>query len=66
MHVDYAYICKGYRGTIKDLNNVFRLQQIIFDSSMNATYKSRLVEECIRLDIPYIDMSSKGSYGVLL
>lgn len=66
LHVDYAYICKGYRGTIKDLNNVFRLQQIIFDSSMNATYKSRLVEECIRLDIPYIDMSSKGSYGVLL
>lgn len=66
LHVDYAYICKGYRGTIKDLSNVFRLQQIIFDSSMNATYKSRLVEECIRLDIPYIDMSSKGSYGVLL
>ena len=22
LHVDYAYICKGYRGTIKDLNNL--------------------------------------------
>lgn len=64
LKVDYAYICRGFRGNVEDLLRVFEIRQVVFDASLNPVYRSYLSEECRRLQIPFTDTSLEGSYQI--
>lgn len=64
LKVDYAYICRGFRGNVEDLLRVFEIRQVVFDASLNPVYRSYLSEECRRLQIPFTGTSLEGSYQI--
>lgn len=66
LDVDYIYLCKGYRGKIAPLQKIFRIKKIILDTSLSDYKSDRLKEECRTLGLDYIDISSKGSFRILL
>lgn len=66
LDVDYIYVCNGYRGKIAPLQKIFRIKKIILDTSLSDYKSDRLKEECKTLGLDYIDISSKGSYRILL
>lgn len=65
--LDYIYVCRGFRGDMEDLNSLFRIKKkVIFDDSLNESYKERLKQECEQLGVAYVDMDGTTSYAVLL
>ena len=66
LSLDYVYICRGFKGNLKSLGQLFEIKEIILDSSLSDTYREALVRECQLLKISYTDMSDKGSYAILL
>lgn len=64
--LDYAYICRGFRGDLESLSSLFHIRTVIFDTSLSESYCSFLIEECRKLKIPYILMPAGGSYSILL
>ena len=52
---------------MEDLNSLFRIKKkVIFDDSLNESYKERLKQECEQLGVAYVDMDGTTSYAVLL
>lgn len=64
--VDFLYICKGYKGRIGSLSNLFLPRQVILDSSLSDYYKSSYEQECLRLGINFFSLSKQGSATFLL
>lgn len=64
--LDYAYICKGFKGNLTHLNNLFVLRQVILDASLSEGYRKMLIKECQLLKISYTDLSVRGSYSIEL
>ncbi len=62
--LDYVYICRGFRGTVRGLSKVFRMKQVILDGSLGEVYRESLKRECESLGLPCVDISEKGSYSV--
>lgn len=63
--LDYAYICRGFRGTMADLEAVFSLRQVLFDSSLAPRYRDRLKAECRERGIVYAEVPECGMQLVL-
>lgn len=63
--LDYAYICRGFKGNITSLSRVFELKHVILDLSLSDAYRLSLKEECKKLGIPCVEISSKGSWGIV-
>lgn len=55
--MDYVYLCKGYTGRVEGLANVFSIRQVVFDSSVSEYRLRRWQEECVRLGIPFANLS---------
>lgn len=66
LHVDYAYICRGFYGSVADLKRLFQIKQVVLDTSLEDSYREKLKRECEIYGLNYIDMSEKGSYAILL
>ena len=66
LHVDYAYICRGFYGSVADLKRLFQIKQVVLDISLEDSYREKLKRECEFYGLNYIDMSEKGSYAILL
>lgn len=66
LHVDYAYICRGFYGSVADLKRLFQIKQVVLDISLEDSYREKLKRECEIYGLNYIDMSEKGSYAILL
>lgn len=66
LHVDYAYICRGFYGSVADLKRLFQIKQVVLDTSLEDSYREKLKRECDIYGLNYIDMSEKGSYAILL
>lgn len=66
LHVDYAYICRGFYGSVADLKRLFQIKQVVLDTSLEDSYQEKLKRECEFYGLNYIDMSEKGSYAILL
>lgn len=66
MPLDYAYICRGFRGNVTSLSKIFLLRNVVLDTSLSDGYRLFLKEECEKLGIPCIEISSKGSWGIVL
>ena len=66
LHVDYAYICRGFYGSVDDLRQLFQIKQVVLDTSLEESYREKLKQECKMYGLNYIDISKKGSYAILL
>ena len=66
LSLDYVYICKGFSGTMEGLNDLFQINYVIFDASLNDAYRERLERECRSLGLAYCDITEKGSYATVL
>lgn len=64
--IDYLYISKGYKGDIKELTSLFTVETVVLDSSLSDFYQDKIINDCIRLGIPYLSLSKKGSIRILL
>ena len=64
--IDYLYILKGYKGDIKELTSLFTVGTVVLDSSLSDFYQDKIINDCIRLGIPYLSLSKKGSIRILL
>lgn len=66
LNVDYLFISSGYKGRLMDLTYLFNIRKVILNSSFSE-YRHKLIEqECKRMQIPYIDLSSEGALFVPL
>ena len=63
--VDYAYICRGFRGNVEGLSRVFEIRQVVFDGSLNPSYRKSLKAECMRYQIPFAELPAEGSYRIV-
>ena len=63
--VDYAYICRGFRGNMEGLSRLFEIRQVVFDASLNPSYRESLKEECIQNQIPFTELSVEGSCQIV-
>lgn len=64
--LDYAYICRGFKGDLSHLNDLFELKMVILDASLSEGYREMLIKECQLLKISYSDLSVQGSYSIEL
>ena len=64
--LEYAYICKGFKGSLSQLDKLFVIRQVILDSSLSDAFREKLIRECQLLKISYTDLSVHGSYSVVL
>lgn len=55
--IDYIYLCKGYTGRVEELMSAFSIRQVVFDSSVSDYRRRRWQEECVRLGIPFTNLS---------
>lgn len=58
--LDYAYICRGFRGSIAELTTLFSPRQVLFDASLNSRYREALKAECREKGIAYADVPECG------
>lgn len=63
--LDYAYICRGFRGNMSGLTRLFAPRQVLFDSSLSPRYKEVLKAECRARGIAYADVPECGIQLVL-
>ena len=64
--LDYVYICRGFKGNLSRLNDLFEMKQVILESSLSEGYREMLIKECQLLKISYTDLSVQGSYSIEL
>lgn len=64
--VDYLYVSKGYQGGIEELTSLFSIGMVVLDASLSDYYQNKIANNCVRLGIPYLLLSQKGSYRILL
>lgn len=64
--VDYIYIIKGYKGTLKSLSKLFHFRNVVLDGSLTEYRKNKLVEECSRSGIPCVSLSNRSSFVIPL
>ncbi len=64
--IDYLYVSRGYKGTIKELASLFKVGTVVIDSSLSGYYQDKIIGDCIRLGISYLPLSEKGSVRILL
>ena len=66
LSVDYLYVSKGYQGGIEELTSLFSMGMVVLDASLSDYYQNKIAYDCVRLGIPYLLLSQKGSYRILL
>lgn len=66
LSVDYLYVSKGYQGGIEELTSLFSIGMVVLDASLSDYYQNKIANDCVRLGIPYLLLSQKGSYRILL
>ena len=64
--LEYAYICREFKGSLSQLDKLFVIRQVILDSSLSDAFREKLIRECQLLKISYTDLSVQGSYSVVL
>lgn len=58
--INYLYLSKGFSGHIKQLTNIFSIEQVILDASLPAYLRQRLNDECQQLNVPCHDLHEMG------
>lgn len=66
LRIDYLYVCKGYKGTIKELTELFKVSVVLIDGSFAGSRQKTLADECTALGIHFISLAEKGSVTFLI
>ena len=66
LNIDYAYVCRGFRGAVSDIQRLFSVRCLLLDASLADSHRERLIKECKEKGQEYIDLSGKGFYSILL
>lgn len=61
LHVDYAYICRGFYGSVADLKRLFQIKQVVLDTSLEDSYREKLKRECEIYGLNYIDILNSAT-----
>jgi hypothetical protein len=64
--IDYLYVSHGYKGDMQELVSLFEVGTVVIDASLSEYYRERIISDCVRLGIPYLPLSEKGSVHILL
>lgn len=64
--VDYLYLSEGYKGGMEELVPLLSIGTVVLDASLSVRQRKRIIGECVRLGIPYLSLSEKGSVCVWL
>ena len=64
--IDYLYVSHGYKGDMQELVSLFEVATVVIDASLSEYYRERIISDCVRLGIPYLPLSEKGSVHILL
>lgn len=64
--IDYLYVSHGYKGDMQELVSLFEVGTVVIDASLSEYYRERIIGDCVRLGIPYLLLSEKGSVHILL
>ena len=60
------YVCRGYKGTLHDLERLFAVDFVVFDASFTGFYRRRMEEECLGRGIPCHALDREGALWVPL
>ena len=60
--LDYLILSKNVNINVSDLMKYFKFRKLIFDSSNKLYRVSKWIKECEKLQIPYHDVNSEGSW----
>ena len=60
------YVSHGYKGDMQELVSLFEVGTVVIDASLSEYYRERIISDCVRLGIPYLPLSEKGSVHILL
>lgn len=64
--VDYMYVCKGFKGSLKETTGLFRSKKVILDASLPFYRLEALQQECVRLGLDFVSVAEKGSLSIPL
>lgn len=64
--VDYLYLCRGYKGDLKELSRLVRPRCVVLDASLRAGERERHIGTCMALGWHFHDMETKGALKVAL
>lgn len=64
--LDYAYICRGFKGDMKSLSRMFVIKKVVLDPSLSVYSRDRIKKQCSELNIPYDEISGQASYRIVL
>ncbi|MDE5711078.1 MAG: competence protein, partial [Bacteroides sp.] len=64
--IDYLYVSHGYRGGMAELIYLFSIGKVVLAAYLSDYCRHRIVDDCIRMGIPYLSLSQKGSVLILL
>ena len=64
--LDYVYICRGFHGSVGDLNGLFQIKCVVLDGSLGESFKEQLKRECEMTGLAYVDIGETGSYAVVI
>ena len=62
--IDYLYLCKGYKGRVKELLPVFRIRTVVLDASLSEFRLELLKKECRKLGLDYVSLADNGAWEV--
>ena len=65
LRIDYLYVCRGFRGTLRRLSGLFEVRRVVLDASLSSGQADRLRQECRQLGIRFMDFSEKGSCEIV-
>lgn len=64
LHIDYLYVCRGYKGSLEELDALFDVDFVVFDASFTGFYRRRMEEECLRRGLPFHALDKDGALMV--
>ena len=59
--IQHLYLCRGYKGSIRNLTSLFLFSSVILDASLPEYQKKMLNDECKLLNIPCHSLSVEGA-----
>lgn len=64
--VDYLYVCRGYKGSLKTLPDIWTVRKVVLDAALPVYRLERFKQECRNLNWDYISIADEGAYRVEL
>ena len=61
LSVNYLYMCRGYKGTINQLTQLFSFRCVVLDTSLPEYQKNIFRKECESLGFVYHSLSEEGA-----